>query len=196
MVRLTTVERHEIRQQQRAPKLPPNRTKKAAAPKPPLNRTKPTTDKVVAKPAVAPGSDGLKPDTQFTASAIYSIISFGVIQDPNAYYDHIVAQKYNTFMQDPSGIMEFNLGDHQFLQFTEDDGSAASIFDKSEGPDSKKIQYEVQFVDAEETILTDTWHMKQQRLQTQDRLAREERLLLNKNLVRSRQLDYRSCRRA
>jgi hypothetical protein len=85
-------------------------------------------------------------------------------------------------MHDPSGIMEFNLGDHQFLLFTEEDGSAASIFDKSEGPYRKKLQCEVKFFDAEETILTETWHMKQQRQQKQDRLAREERLLLNKNL--------------
>jgi hypothetical protein len=77
----------------------------------------------------------------------------------------------------PAGPMILRIS----FTFTEEDGSAASIFDKTEGPDRKKLQYEVKFVDArQETILTETWHMKQQRQQKQDRLAREERLLLNK----------------
>jgi hypothetical protein len=97
-----------------APKQQPKRTKKAAAPKQQPKRTKLTTDKAVAKPAVAAGSDGPKTYTQFTASAIFTRIRSEVFQDPNAYYDHIVAQKYKTFMRDPSGILEFNLGDHQF----------------------------------------------------------------------------------
>jgi hypothetical protein len=80
-------------------------------------------------------------------------------------------------MHDTSGIMEFNLGDHQFLQFTEEDGSAASIFDQSEG--HKKLHCEVQFVDAGvgrvPSALMNAFGQQQQ-----DILAREKMLRVKK----------------
>jgi hypothetical protein len=88
--------------------------------------------------------------------------------------------------------MEFNLGDHQLLLFTEEDGSAASIFDKIEGPYRKKFQCEVKFVDAEvghvpSSLMNVFKQQKQEKLAREKRL-REKRLLLDKTLSKYRRI--------
>ena len=98
-------------------------------------------------------------------------------------------------MHDPSGIMEFNLGHHQFLQFTEEDGSAASIFDKSEGPYHKKLHCEVKFVDAEvgrvPSSLMNLFGQQKQEILAQEKMLREKslkemRLLTDRSLKHKR----------
>jgi hypothetical protein len=109
------------------------------------------------------------------------------------YFDRIVAEKYNIFMHDPTGIMEFNLGDHQCLQFIEDDGSAACIFDQSEG--YKKLQCEVQFVDADvgrvPSSLKNVFGRHQQEILVGEKMLREKslkemRLLTDRSLKHKR----------
>ena len=87
-----------------------------------------------------------------------------------------MALKYNLYMQNPSGPKEFSLDNEQYLEFTEVDGSAASVHDKTEGPDNTKHQFGVHFIQAAETILADIWPVKQQKLRIQERLARDEKL--------------------
>ena len=55
---------------------------------------------------------------KFTAIAIFKRIKSQATGDANVYYGSIVAQKYNIYMQNPSGPKEFSLGDEQYLQFT------------------------------------------------------------------------------
>ena len=96
--------------------------------------------------------------------------------DPNFEYDRLVALKYNLYTQNPSRPKEFSIGDEHYLQFTEVDCSAASIHDITEGTDNTKHQFDVHFVEAAETILAETWQVRQQKFRIQERLAREERL--------------------
>jgi hypothetical protein len=67
---------------------------------------------------------------------------------------------------------------HLCLQFTEEDGSAASIFDQSEG--HKKLHCEVQFVDAEvgrvPSTLKNVFGQHQQEILAEEKMLREKRL--------------------
>ena len=137
------------------------------------------------------GSDGPKTDTRYTARAIFKVKS-EVFQNPKLYFDRIVAEKYNIFMHDPTGIMEFNLGDHQCLQFIEDDGSAACIFDQSEG--YKKLQCEVQFVDADvgrvPSSLKNVFGRHQQEILVGENMLREKSLK-EMRLLKDRSLKHK-----